>query len=140
LTKRDAGRQESADQYPHVVAQLGPKWRVIEGRDGENGSSSANRASGKADRIAARPQRSSVSSASMSATSNSRAAQLETGNPFLNNVLGGLEHPGLLPIVTLPACASAYFRVSCRVALEHEHIVGVSHDSAGLESTLNFRR
>jgi hypothetical protein len=34
LTKRDAGRLESADDYP-VVAQLSPKWRVIECRDGE---------------------------------------------------------------------------------------------------------
>ena len=34
MTKRDAGRMESADDYP-VVAQLGLKWRVIECRDGE---------------------------------------------------------------------------------------------------------
>jgi hypothetical protein len=35
MTKTDLGRQESADHYPHVVAQLSPKWRVIECRDGE---------------------------------------------------------------------------------------------------------
>jgi hypothetical protein len=35
LTKRDAGRMESADLYPHITAQIGPKWRVIECRDGE---------------------------------------------------------------------------------------------------------
>src|SRR5262249_296055 len=35
MTKTDLGRQESADLYPHVVAQLAPKWRVIECRDGE---------------------------------------------------------------------------------------------------------
>jgi hypothetical protein len=35
MTKTDPGRQESADQYPHVVAHLGPKWRIIECRDGE---------------------------------------------------------------------------------------------------------
>jgi hypothetical protein len=34
MTKRDAGRMESADDYP-VVADLGPKWRVIACRDGE---------------------------------------------------------------------------------------------------------
>jgi hypothetical protein len=35
MTKRDASRQESADLYPRVVAQLTPQWRVIECRDGE---------------------------------------------------------------------------------------------------------
>jgi hypothetical protein len=33
MTKRDAGRMESADHYP-AVAQLTPKWRIIECRDG----------------------------------------------------------------------------------------------------------
>jgi hypothetical protein len=35
MTKRDAGRMESADDYPGVVADLGDKWRVIECRAGE---------------------------------------------------------------------------------------------------------
>jgi hypothetical protein len=35
LTKRDASRQESADLYPHVTVQLGPQWRIVECRDGE---------------------------------------------------------------------------------------------------------
>jgi hypothetical protein len=35
MTKTDLGRQESADLYPHVVVQLGTKWRVIECRDRE---------------------------------------------------------------------------------------------------------
>ena len=35
MTKTDLGRRESADDYPRVVAQLGPRWRVIECRDGE---------------------------------------------------------------------------------------------------------
>jgi hypothetical protein len=34
MTKRDVSRQESADDYPGVVAELG-KWRVVECRDGE---------------------------------------------------------------------------------------------------------
>ena len=35
MTKRDASRQESADLYPHITAQLGTKWRVIACRDSE---------------------------------------------------------------------------------------------------------
>ena len=35
MTKTDIDRQESADHYPHVVAQLSPKWRIIECRDRE---------------------------------------------------------------------------------------------------------
>jgi hypothetical protein len=35
LTKRDVSRQESADDYPGVVADFGNKWRIITCRAGE---------------------------------------------------------------------------------------------------------